>query len=107
MNHQKIIVLSIDDDEMMLELMEGILVNSEFKLYTSSDANKGIRLAKKVRPDIILLDVMMPHMNGFMVSKVLKRNLETKNIPIIFLTATNDLCSLYVVRPFRNFHTEN
>ena len=105
-------VLSIDDNEMMLELLEGIMFNSEFQLYTSSDPNNGIRLAKKIKPDIILVDIMMPKMNGFMVSKVLKLNPDTKNIPILFITSLNtkeDLLKAissggidYIVKPFNS-----
>ncbi|MFC1607311.1 two-component system response regulator [Candidatus Latescibacterota bacterium] len=112
MKQQKKSILSIDDNEMMLELLEGILFNSEFKLYTSSDPNNGIRLAKKIKPDIILVDIMMPKMNGFMVSKVLKLNPETKNIPILFITSLNtkeDLLKAinsggidYIVKPFNS-----
>ena len=110
MVQQKKTVLSIDDNNMMLELMEGILYNSEFRLYTSNDPNKGIRLAKKIKPDIILVDIMMPKMDGFMVSKALKLNPDTKNIPIIFITSLNtkeDLLKAinsggidYIVKPF-------
>lgn len=110
MEHQKKTVLYIDDTEMMLELMEGILYDTEFRLYTSNEANDGIRLAKKINPDIILVDIMMPQMDGFMVSKVLKRNPETKHIPIIFVTSLNtkeDLLNAiksggidYIVKPF-------
>ena len=79
--------LMLEDKSQMLELMEGILYETEFELYKSKDVNEGIRLAKTIKPDIILLDIMMPIMDGYMVSKVLKLNPETKDIPIIFLTA--------------------
>ncbi|MBT4483500.1 MAG: response regulator [Candidatus Latescibacteria bacterium] len=84
-SHKK--VLLIDDDKTILELVEASLYETEFKLFTSTDPIEGIRIAKEILPDVILLDVMMPKIDGYMAGKVFKRNPSTKNIPIIFFTA--------------------
>ncbi|MFC1528408.1 two-component system response regulator [Candidatus Latescibacterota bacterium] len=80
-------VLLIDDDNTILELVGASLYGTEFKLYTSTDPIEGVKIARKIQPDVILLDVMMPKIDGYMAGKAFKRNPSTKNIPIIFFTA--------------------
>ena len=57
-----------------------------FKISTSDNGEKGLADAKKKKPDIILLDVLLPKMDGFSVLKQLKEDVATKNIPVILLT---------------------
>ena len=84
MKSEKKKVLVIDDHEEILELVEITLRGSEFEVLKASGGKSGIIIAREQKPDIILLDIMMPVFDGYMTSKVLKRNLVTKNIPIIF-----------------------
>ncbi|MBT4484658.1 MAG: response regulator [Candidatus Latescibacteria bacterium] len=103
-------VLLIDDDEMNLRLVDGILDGTEFELFKTVDASEGIKIAKISKPKVILLDIMMPKYDGFMICKILKRSSETKNIPVIFLTAKKSKEDLvqaiksggsdYIVKPF-------
>jgi DNA-binding response OmpR family regulator len=80
-------VLLIDDST---ELCEGLKLNLErshnFNVATALDGQSGLRLARKILPDIILLDVMMPGMSGGQVAESLRDSLSTARIPIIFLT---------------------
>ena len=82
----KILVLVIDDDVKILDLIEKILKGTEFDVLKASNGHGGIKIAKKHKPSIILLDILMPNYDGFMISRAIKRNVDTKNIPIIFLT---------------------
>jgi|SaaInlStandDraft_2_1057019.scaffolds.fasta_scaffold71029_2 putative two-component system response regulator len=82
-------VLIVDDAEENLDLMLEIL--SEYKRSVADNGEKAIQIANSNRPpDIILLDVMMPGMNGYEVCKRLKASEQTKHIPIIFLTGKVD-----------------
>ena len=87
MNIEKRNVLVIDDNEDILRLVEATLQRSEFKVLKASGGREGIQIAREQKPDLILLDIMMPDVDGFMTSNFLKQYPETKNIPIIFLTA--------------------
>ncbi|MEA3377190.1 MAG: response regulator transcription factor [Chloroflexota bacterium] len=101
-------VLAIDDEPEMLKLLETLLSRRGFDVVVASDAHTGLRAAYRTRPDAILLDVMMPGMDGFDVCRRLK---EATDAPILFVTALDDLSRLkqgfalgaddYVVKPFR------
>jgi len=87
MNSEKKKVLVIDDQQEIRELIEISLRGTEFEVIGVANGRDGILAARDQKPHIILLDVMMPGFDGFMTCKVLKRNPNTKNIPVIFLTA--------------------
>ena len=82
-------VLIIDDDAVNIEILVEML-NSKYELKVAYDGLLGIKIAKKVLPDLILLDIEMPNMDGFDVACELKNNDNTKDIPIIFLTSKTD-----------------
>ena len=83
-------VLIIDDEEDIRDILEYNLKKEGFKVYTASNGLKGIETAKQINPDIILLDVMMPEMDGIEVCEILRANAETKHLRICFLTARNE-----------------
>lgn len=80
-------ILLIDDDEMVLKLYSEILSKEGFEILTSTDAKKGFDLAVLETPNLILLDVMMPTIDGAQLHETLSENEKTMAIPIIFLTA--------------------
>lgn len=80
-------VLAIDDEIKTLELTRAILEPQGYKVLTASGGAEGIKMAQEHLPHIILLDLMMPEVNGFEVITALKESLRTRNIPIIVLTA--------------------
>jgi DNA-binding response OmpR family regulator len=80
-------VLLIDDDAMLLKLYSEILSKDGISVLTANDAKKGFDLAAAEVPDLILLDIMMPEVDGTKVHESLSRNEKTKGIPIVFLTA--------------------
>jgi len=83
---ENITVLIIDDSVEVIRTLSEML-KSEYKVFFSIDGQKGIDLAKKKKPDIILLDILMPKMDGFTVLENLKKeDSEVKDIPVILLT---------------------
>ncbi len=82
-------ILIVDDVVSNVLLLKILLSNEKFQVCTANNGTTCIEMARKEHPDLILLDVMMPDMNGFDTATVLKREEGTKDIPIIFLTALN------------------
>jgi signal transduction histidine kinase/ligand-binding sensor domain-containing protein/DNA-binding response OmpR family regulator len=86
------VILLVDDNEEILELLENKL-GSEYRILRAMDGNQGIEIAKKFGPNLIISDIMMPHVSGTELCDVLKTDVQTSHIPIILLTAkgsTND-----------------
>ena len=82
-------ILIVDDVVSNVLLLKILLANEKFQVCTANNGTTCIEMARKEHPDLILLDVMMPDMNGFDTATVLKKGEGTKDIPIIFLTALN------------------
>ncbi len=80
-------ILMIDDDAMVLKLYSEILSKEGFDVLSSSDAKKGFDLAVSQAPSLVLLDIMMPTVDGTRVHEALSQNDKTKDIPVVFLTA--------------------
>ena len=83
-------ILIVDDVVSNVLLLKILLSNEKFHVCTANCGNMCIEQAKKEKPDLILLDVMMPDINGFDTAVILKKDPETQDIPIIFLTALNN-----------------
>lgn len=82
-------ILLVDDVMSNILLLKGQLKNELYQIATATNGFEALEAVKNESPDLILLDVMMPGMNGFEVSAELKKSEEFKHIPIIFLTALN------------------
>jgi two-component system sensor histidine kinase/response regulator len=82
-------ILVVDDVPTNVLLLRVLLKNEKFQVVTANCGNMCVEQAQAEHPDLILLDVMMPDIDGFETAKILKGNPETKDIPIIFLTALN------------------
>ena len=80
-------VLVVDDDEGLLKTVQRILLSNGYSVLTASSGEKGIQIAKLQKPDLILLDVILPGIKGREVCQRLKDDEQTENIPVIFLTA--------------------
>lgn len=80
-------VLIVDDDMTLRELYEERMKAEGYTILSASDGEEAIEKATKEKPDIILLDIMMPKINGIDVMKMLREKDETAKIPIIILTA--------------------
>lgn len=105
-------ILLVDDTPEHIEFIVSILSEYNFKIRVATKGKTALKLLKQHRPDLILLDVYMPVMNGFEVCKLIKSDNFYSDIPIIFLTASNDEESIekgfelgaqdYVVKPFNS-----
>jgi phosphate regulon transcriptional regulator PhoB len=80
-------ILIVDDEPDVLELIEFNLKSAGFEIATASDGEEALRKAKASLPNLILLDVMLPEVDGMEVCKILRRDANTAAIPIIMLTA--------------------
>ena len=103
-------ILVIDDDAAINELIKINLQLFGYDVITAPDGIKGFALVKQEKPDLVILDVMMPEVDGFTVAQRIRKNEETKNIPILMLTALSELNDKvkgfdigvddYLVKPF-------
>ena len=103
-------ILVVDDDLAINELIKVNLELAGYSVLSALDGNKGYALCKQESPDLIVLDVMMPEVDGYTVAKRIRENDSTKDIPIIMLTALNMLQNKvqgfnigvddYLVKPF-------
>ncbi len=80
-------ILAIDDDTAMTELLTVLLESRDFEITTANSGKEGISLIKQINPDIILLDLMMPEMDGWETCKKIR---DFSNIPIVVLSALNN-----------------
>jgi DNA-binding response OmpR family regulator len=79
-------ILIVEDDAAIREMYKGKFESDGFEVLTAGDGADGLELAKNAKPDIIMMDIILPRMDGFSVLAELKNNSKTKNIPIIMLT---------------------
>jgi CheY-like chemotaxis protein len=84
-------ILVVDDNEQNLELLVEYLDALDCTIDTAADGVRALEQIEQTPPDLILLDVMMPRMSGFEVCRKLKSDPETRDIPIIMVTALNEL----------------
>lgn len=83
-------ILIADDEPDILEIISYNLNNEGYQVFTAKDGNEAIEKAKEVRPDLIILDIMMPYKSGVDVCRILRTQTIFENTLIIFLTALND-----------------
>ena len=102
--------LIVEDHPEQAALVARILRTREFEPIVAEDGRSGLRLARKHRPDVLLLDLMLPDINGFDVCRQLRLDRETMMIPVVMLTALNDMqhrvhgfrvgANAYVTKPY-------
>ncbi|HET7771017.1 MAG TPA: response regulator [Chloroflexota bacterium] len=80
-------ILVVDDSPTELSLISAPLLATGYEVITASDGEEAIAKAASERPDVILLDVVLPRQNGFQVCRTLKRSVESGHIPVIMLTS--------------------
>ena len=80
------LILFIDDNEVDRRFIEKILIKRDYRVVLANDGESGLETAQREKPDLILLDVVLPGISGIEVCKRLKKDDATKNIPVIFLT---------------------
>lgn len=109
-NFSKCTVLIVDDTKTNIDVLINGLSNEEYDIAVSLDGPSAIETANYLHPDLILLDIMMPGMDGYEVCQILKSNPTTSKIPVIFLTALDQVknktkgfkigCVDYISKPF-------
>src|SRR5574344_2050480 len=80
-------VLIVDDEQDIVESLKFVLEVAGFECHCAYNGEDGLNMAKEILPDLIILDVMMPKINGFKICRLLKYDNKYKNIPILMLTA--------------------
>lgn len=104
------VVLVIDDQEPNIQVVGQLLARAGYEVVPALNGEEGLQRAQATTPDLVLLDMRMPGMSGFDVLKALKDNAQTRDIPVIFLTADDDRDTLsrafaegavdYITKPF-------
>ena len=84
-------IMLVDDNVQNLELLQAYLEEIGCPIRTATDGQEALDLVAKDQPDIILLDIMLPRMSGFQICKKIKGSAETRGIPIIMVTALNEV----------------
>ncbi len=79
-------ILIIEDEELMINLLERKLAQEGYKVETAKDGEEGLGKMRKEKPDLILLDIVMPKMGGFEVMEEMQKDNELKDIPIIVIS---------------------
>src|ERR1051325_9023790 len=110
-------ILVIDDNQDIRENTAEILEMGGYKIFTAENGKKGIELALKEKPDVIVCDIMMPELDGYGVLHLLRKNPESQNIPFIFLTAKTERSDFrkgmemgaddYITKPFEDIELLN
>ncbi len=80
-------ILLIDDDPDFVEATKLVLESKPYEVVTAADGSEGIAKARKEKPDLIILDIIMPVKNGFNAAEELKKDAELQKIPVIMLTS--------------------
>ena len=105
------VILVVDDNKDNVDLIEEILSEQGYEnILTASSGSQSLSIINKRKPDLVLLDIMMPEIDGFEVCSILKKNKETADIPVIMITAKNEAEDLrrgfevgavdYITKPF-------
>lgn len=114
MNVRKPLVLAVDDKPQNLQFLGKLLSLSDqgYEVGLAQNGQQALNFVKKDQPDLILLDIMMPDMDGYEVCRLLKADFSTRHIPVIFLTAKTDSKDIvkgfevggvdYVTKPFNS-----
>ncbi len=79
-------ILIVDDSPTEAHILKGMLEKNGFEIETAENGTEGIERAKELKPDLILMDVVMPGLNGFQATRQLTKNKETAEIPVIIVT---------------------
>ena len=97
------------DDEQTIRLLVKKLLSDKFAVLEASDGGEAVDMARKHKPALILMDIMMPNVDGYTACSILKNNQLTKKIPVIMLTTTDNRdeidrcyemgCSFYMAKP--------
>jgi two-component system alkaline phosphatase synthesis response regulator PhoP len=110
----KLNILIVEDDPQTVKLIKFILEKEDYLTISAKDGEEGLQMAREKKPDLIVLDLMLPGMDGYRVCEILKANPVTKEIPVIVLTALDTgvdfekalekKADWYITKPFEPQH---
>ncbi len=106
-------ILIVDDEPHMIELVKAVLTIEGYDVTTASDGKEGLEKLEKMKPDLVILDMMMPGMSGREVCEKIRSNPKTKNLKVVFVTVARfsevgkqvlDKMNVsdYITKPFEN-----
>ncbi len=103
-------ILIVDDEPSIVLALENILLAKDYEVQKAYDGKEGLKVAQLFHPDLILLDIMMPFIDGFEFSSFIRKNKSLENTKIIFISAKGELtdkkygyskgCDDYIIKPF-------
>ena len=109
-NKDKVCILIVDDVEAIRFILRNIIVEMGYQPVLAENGVQALKIFPKCRPQLILLDISMPEMDGFEFCKIMKSNADSRDVPIIFISAFDDESDIekgfslggedYVTRPF-------
>ena len=88
---EKPTILIVDDEPYNIDYLEQELVDLEYETVSAANGNEALQRVEESNPDMILLDIMMPEMDGFEVLKLLKSDPKTRDIPVVVISAMSDI----------------
>ena len=110
----KLNILIVEDDPQTVKLIKFVLEKEDYSTISAKDGEEGLQMAREKKPDLIVLDMMLPGMDGYRVCEILKANPVTKEIPVIVLTALDTgvdfekalekKADWYITKPFEPQH---
>jgi PleD family two-component response regulator len=87
---EKKVMLIVEDDEVLLRALYLLFHKGEFTIASATDGDTALKMTQRLKPDVVLLDLLLPKMNGFDYLKILKSEPAIKNIPVIVLSNLGD-----------------
>ena len=96
-------ILIIDDDRALVKIVDSCLTTEGFKTQIAYDGDEGLAKLKESKPDLIILDIHMPRMNGYNFILEAKKTIDIKTIPIIILTAKEGMDELFKVEGIKEY----
>jgi DNA-binding response OmpR family regulator len=107
-------ILIVEDNPQTVKLIKFILEKEDYSTISAKDGEEGLQMAREKKPDLIVLDLMLPGMDGYRVCEILKANPNTKEIPVLVLTALDTGADFekalekkadwYITKPFEPQH---
>lgn len=96
-------ILAVDDDPTLIKVIQPFLESHGFVVGVANDGEQAIEAVKKNRPDLIVLDIQMPRMNGYTFIFELKKIMDIKGLPIIVLTAKEGMAEIFKVEGVKEY----
>jgi len=106
---EEVVVLVIEDNVLNMKLVRALLKTGAYVIVEATDGISGLEMARKCNPDVILMDIQLPDINGFQVTRMMKKDDQLKHIPVIAMTSyamkTDEReaylagCSGYITKP--------